>query len=83
MDVVVVLQLGATLGAAQNLTMGILLGTFIALAILTLFFFRSGHERAHRRQLLRELRREELQHQRSEQLEAFHDQPPLEEGLTR
>lgn len=76
-------QSGSTIGTAQDMTFAILLGVFIALAILALFFFRSGHERAHRRQVLREQRRNELSYQRSAQLEAIHEHPAVGEGLPR
>lgn len=70
-------------GTAQDLTFGIPMGGFITLVLVSLFLFRSGHERAHRLQLLRERRRAELEHRRPDQLEAIHDRPQVEEAWPR
>lgn len=74
---------GQRWGTAQDLTFGIPMGITIALTLASLFAYRSGHERAHRIQVLREQRREELSHQRPQQLEALHDEPHIEEGAPR
>lgn len=71
------------IGTAQVLTFGIPLGVFGTIVFLSLFLYRSGHERAHRAQVLREQRREELQHQRPERLELIHEHPSIEEELPR
>ena len=71
---------GTTWGTAQDLTFGIPLGMFCALFFVSLFLLRSGHERAHRLQVLRERRREELTHQRPRTLETVHGSPSAEEG---
>lgn len=71
---------GTTWGTAQDLTFGIPLGIFFAIVLLSMFVLRSGHERAHRTQVLREQRREELSHQRPKNLELLHEHPSLEEG---
>lgn len=70
-----------SIGTAQVLTFGLMLGVFGMLVFLSLFLYRSGHERAHRLQVLREQRREELNHQRPRQLEVIHEHPSLEEEL--
>jgi hypothetical protein len=67
-------------GTAQDLTLGIPMGVTVALVLISLFLYRSGHERAHRLQVLREERRQELEHQRPEMLEAIHREPRVEEG---
>ena len=73
----------SAIGTAQVLTFGLPLGTFGMLVFLSLFVYRSGHEKAHRAQVLREQRREELGHQRPDQLEAIHEHPSIEEELPR
>lgn len=69
------------IGTAEVLTFGFPLGAFGLIVFLALFVIRSGHERAHRLQVLRERRREELDHQRPTQLEAIHAHPSIEEEL--
>lgn len=69
------------IGTAQVLTFGIPLGGFGFLVLLSLFVFRSGHERAHRAQVMRRQRRAELEHERPSQLEAIHAHPSIEEEL--
>lgn len=71
------------IGTAQVLTFGLPLGAFGALVFLSLFVYRSGHEKAHRQQVLREQRREELSHERPKQLEMIHEHPSVEEELPR
>lgn len=74
---------GPVIGTAQVLTFGLPLGAFSGLVFLALFVYRSGHERAHRLQVLREQRRAELEHQRPDQLEVIHEHPNIEESLPR
>lgn len=66
-------------GTAQDLTLGIFMGVTIAVAILSLFFLRSGHERAHRSHVLRGSHAEQIREwRRSEELERL--EPPPRHG---
>lgn len=82
MDFLIALS-GAQWGTAQDLTFGILFGAFNAVVILSLFWARTGHERAHRTQELRRFRREELGHERPETLERLERPPRRGEELPR
>lgn len=66
---------GTQIGTAQDETMAILLGTFMAVVIVSLFWLRSGHERARRTVVSAQQRDRELARERSRILEA-HDLPP-------
>lgn len=74
---------GAQWGTAQDLTFGILIGAFIATVIFTLFWARTGHERAHRQRVLgRDFRREHAR-QRPQELEDLEPPPQAGENLPR
>lgn len=66
---------GTQWGTAQDLTFGILLGVFCALVIMLLFWMRTGHERAHRDQVLRRAFRHSHERGRLKELEE-HEPPP-------
>lgn len=66
---------GARLGTGQDMTFAIPLGVFVALAIVFLFWLRSGHERAQRQTELRRQRQREEEQERSLVLQA-HEPPP-------
>lgn len=74
---------GTQWGTAQDLTMGIPLGAFMALVIFALFWTRSGHERAHRRRVLGRDFRREHERQRPQELEDLEPPPQTGENLPR
>lgn len=64
----------ARLGTAQDMTFAIPIGVFMALALLFLFWLRSGHERAQREVQVREQQDRERSQERSHVLQA-HELP--------
>lgn len=71
---------GTEWGTAQDLTMGIPLGAFIALVIFILFWARSGHETAHRMRVLGRDFRRQNERERPQELEDL--EPPPHTGET-
>lgn len=74
---------GSTVGTAQDLTFGIPIGVFWTLAIILLFWLRTGHERAHRRQALRRAFRDLHERGRLPELEQYEPAPTSRENLPR
>lgn len=68
-------------GTAQDLTLGIFMGTTIFFALMIMFWLRSGHERAHRTNAMRLMREKERTFRRSEELEA--QLPPPQPGESK
>lgn len=64
------LTYGARLGTAQDETFAILLGTFMTLSVLMLFWLRSGHERSRRAVMTRRQRNRENDRERARILDA-------------
>lgn len=64
------LTYGARLGTAQDETFAVILGTFMTLSLLMMFWLRSGHERARRSVLVRRERDREETRERAQILEA-------------
>lgn len=65
-------------GTAQDITAGILFGLIGLAFIMSLFYLRSGHERAHRRHVLRKNAQRQQQRDRPKQLRDL--EPPPQEG---
>jgi len=74
---------GTQWGTAQDLTFGILIGAFGAVAIMTLFWLRTGHERAHRHQVLRRAFRDTDERGRLHELEEQEPPPQAREMFPR
>lgn len=65
-------------GTAQDFTAGLFFGATIFAAIMTLFYFRSGHERAHRRHVLRKVDSIRQEQDRPKELRDL--EPPPQSG---
>lgn len=74
---------GTQWGTAQNETFGILIGVFIMVVLLTLFWSRTGHETAHRRNVMRQVARAALERGRPQELEDQEPPPRAGESLPR
>lgn len=74
---------GRVWGMAQDLTLGIFMGTTIFFALVIPLWMRSGHERAHRTNVLRLAHEEQTKHwRRPAELEALEPPPKAgEQGL--
>lgn len=74
---------GIQWGTAQDETMAIFLGVFIMVVLLALFWARSGHETAHRQNVLRQVVRGRYERGRLRELEDKEPPPQPGENLPR